>query len=70
LQLARKKLGFRALFDVVPLDSSLVRGSHGLPAVNLDDKPVLIGDGPPPRESGTIAMTEIHSLLWHALVPD
>ena len=31
-RLIQKKLGFRTLFDVVPLDPRLVRGSHGLPA--------------------------------------
>src|SRR5206468_13046680 len=31
-RLLQKKLGFRYLFDVVPLDASLVKGSHGLPA--------------------------------------
>jgi predicted AlkP superfamily pyrophosphatase or phosphodiesterase len=70
LQLARKNLGFRTLFDVVPLDPSLVRGSHGLPAVDLEDKPVLIGDGPAPRESAAIAMTETRDVLWRALVGD
>jgi predicted AlkP superfamily pyrophosphatase or phosphodiesterase len=69
-QLARKKLGFRALFDVVPLEATLVRGSHGLPAAQLDAKPILIGDGPAPRGSDTIAMTETRDLLWRALVPD
>ena len=32
LRLAQKKLGFRTLFDVVPLDPTLVGGSHGIPA--------------------------------------
>ncbi len=31
-RLLQKKLGFRTLFDVVPLDPDLVRGSHGVPA--------------------------------------
>ena len=31
-RLAQKKLGFRTLFDVIPLDPGLVRGSHGVPA--------------------------------------
>ena len=70
LQLARKKLGFRSLLDVVPLDARVVRGSHGLPAVDREDRPVLIGDGPPPAGGDTIAMTETHDLLWRALVPD
>ena len=33
-RLVQKKLGFRTLFDVVPLDPTLVRGSHGLPAAD------------------------------------
>ena len=32
LRLLQKKLGFRTLFDVIPLDPTLVRGSHGLRA--------------------------------------
>ena len=30
-ELAQKKLGFRYLMDVIPLDATLVRGSHGRP---------------------------------------
>ena len=33
-RLMQKKLGFRTLFDVVPLDATLVRGSHGLAAAD------------------------------------
>ena len=50
-RLAQKKLGFRTLFDVVPLDPSSVRGSHGVPAPRPEDRPVLIGDGPAPPEA-------------------
>ncbi|QEH33394.1 Type I phosphodiesterase / nucleotide pyrophosphatase [Aquisphaera giovannonii] len=69
-RLVRKKLGFRTLFDVIPLDPSLVRGSHGLPAQALGDKPVLIGDGPPPDGDGPLPMTAVHGLLLRTLVPD
>jgi predicted AlkP superfamily pyrophosphatase or phosphodiesterase len=67
LRLAQKKLGFRTLFDVVPLNSRLVRGSHGLPARTPEDRPVLIGDGPSPPNAGSIRMTDIADLLLHAL---
>ena len=40
--LAKKKLGFRYLMSVIPLDASLVRGSHGRPTDRLDDGPVMI----------------------------
>ena len=46
--LARKALGFRYLMKVIPLDASLVRGSHGRVTESLDDGPVMIssmGDG-------------------------
>jgi predicted AlkP superfamily pyrophosphatase or phosphodiesterase len=45
-----KMLGMRILMDVVPLDASLVRGSHGVPAPDARDRPLLIGDGPAPAE--------------------
>jgi predicted AlkP superfamily pyrophosphatase or phosphodiesterase len=65
-----KKLGLRALVDVVPLDATLVRGSHGIPAQQLLDKPVLIGDGPAPPEADSIPMTSVHDLLLRACFPD
>jgi predicted AlkP superfamily pyrophosphatase or phosphodiesterase len=67
LRLFQKKLGFRTLFDVIPLDPSLVRGSHGLPAREALDRPLLIGDGPPPDSSDSIAATVVHELLLRAL---
>src|SRR5438067_8626384 len=49
-KLAAKKLGFRTLFDVVPLEAKLVCGSHGLQVGEAADRPVLIGDGLPPEK--------------------
>lgn len=49
LRLVQKKLGFRYRMDVVPLDASLVRGSHGLrPAP--EDGPLVLGPGEPPED--------------------
>jgi predicted AlkP superfamily pyrophosphatase or phosphodiesterase len=72
LRLLQKKLGFRTLFDVIPLDPALVRGSHGLRAGRPEDRPILIGDGSPPDGSGseTLSMTDVHGLLLQALVPE
>jgi predicted AlkP superfamily pyrophosphatase or phosphodiesterase len=42
--LARKKLGFRYLMDVIPLDATLVKGSHGRVPEDVQDWPILIGD--------------------------
>ena len=43
--LLRKKLGFRALLPVIPLDASLVGGSHGRDDVPEYEQPVLVGAG-------------------------
>jgi predicted AlkP superfamily pyrophosphatase or phosphodiesterase len=50
-RLLRKKLGFRMLMDVIPLDASLVRGSHGCRPKSPDDWPVIIGDVDVPGNS-------------------
>jgi predicted AlkP superfamily pyrophosphatase or phosphodiesterase len=41
--LLKKKLGIRSLLEVIPLDPTLVKGSHGRDQVPDSEKPVLIG---------------------------
>lgn len=43
-RLLKKKLGFRMLMDLIPLDATLVKGSHGRRPEEKDDWPVLAGD--------------------------
>ncbi len=54
-RLLKRKLGFRTLLDVVPLDASVVKGSHGRVEMPMELMPVLIGhggqDGALPMES-------------------
>ena len=70
-RLIQKKLGFRMLFDVVPTDATLVKGSHGLPASDAADRPILIGDGPEPEGPPTdLPMTAVRDLILKALIPD
>ena len=42
LKLIRKKTGFRTLMNVIPLNATLVKGSHGCIPENEQDKPVFI----------------------------
>jgi len=65
-RLLEKKLGFRMSLDVVPLDASIVRGSHGLAATDPRDRPILIGHGPKPSGS-SVPMTSAHDLLLAAM---
>lgn len=62
-KLARKAMGMRMLMDVIPLDASLVKGSHGRRPENEDDWPVLIGDFPGLQSGGAIAATEVYTHL-------
>jgi predicted AlkP superfamily pyrophosphatase or phosphodiesterase len=67
LNLARKKLGLRYTMNVVPLDPSCVRGTHGRLPDRAADGPVLLCSDPvAPRSverTGRIAATEVRSLL-------
>ncbi|TAH27535.1 MAG: alkaline phosphatase family protein [Cytophagales bacterium] len=41
-KLLKKKLGFRYLMDIIPLDANLIKGSHGRIPENKKDWPILI----------------------------
>ncbi|MDP3850189.1 MAG: alkaline phosphatase family protein [Luteolibacter sp.] len=41
--LLKKKLGLRGLLEVIPLDATLVKGSHGRDQVGENERPVLLG---------------------------
>ena len=63
-KLLKKKLGFRMLMDVIPLDASLVKGSHGCRPENQADWPVLISKQNTTLTSrSTIQSTDIYNIL-------
>jgi predicted AlkP superfamily pyrophosphatase or phosphodiesterase len=43
-KLARKMLGFRYLMDVIPLDATLVKGTHGRPPDDPSEGPLLMSE--------------------------
>jgi hypothetical protein len=47
--LLKKKLGLRGLLEVIPLDATLVKGSHGRDQVAENERPVLLGTRFPVR---------------------
>lgn len=65
-RLLMKKLGFRTLMDVIPLNAGLVRGSHGVPARDAETVPLLIGTGPAPT-AGILPMTAVRDLVLNGL---
>ncbi|MBW3570684.1 MAG: alkaline phosphatase family protein [Gemmatimonadetes bacterium] len=61
--LAKKTLGFRYLMDVVPLDASLVRGSHGRITDDPRHGPLFISSEPGLLPEGEVQATEVKRLV-------
>lgn len=49
--LLKKKLGLRALLEVIPLDATLVKGSHGRDEVPEDEQPLWMGSDFPVKRA-------------------
>ncbi|XAL99730.1 alkaline phosphatase family protein [Phycisphaeraceae bacterium D3-23] len=63
-KLLRKKLGFRQLMDVIPLDTSLVRGTHGRVDNPPELQPVMIGAG---RAGEALPCTAVRDVVLEAM---
>src|SRR5262249_44899857 len=67
-RLLQKKLGFRMLMDVIPLDATLVKGSHGRRPRDEVDFPVLISPRSDLLGAQRIEATDVyHALMRHVL---
>lgn len=66
-RLLQKKLGLRTLFDVISLDTSLVKGSHGRLPSSPDEGPLVITRQAHPFASQPLAATDVHDLILSAL---
>lgn len=63
----KKKLGFRYLMDVIPLDASLVKGAHGrVPESDLD-KPLFVSQDKALLKSEKIQPTSVFDLIIRAV---
>jgi predicted AlkP superfamily pyrophosphatase or phosphodiesterase len=61
--LAKKALGFRYLMNVIPLDASLVKGSHGRVTDALDDGPLVMSSQRDGIRSDVIEATAVRDLI-------
>jgi predicted AlkP superfamily pyrophosphatase or phosphodiesterase len=66
-RLLQKKLGFRMLMDLIPLDASLVKGSHGCRPASQADWPVMISAAP---KGGGAPMnsSEVYGAIKHVVL--
>jgi predicted AlkP superfamily pyrophosphatase or phosphodiesterase len=63
LKLLKKQLGLRYLMDVIPLDASLVRGSHGGLPSSPAESPLLITKQTHLLDSSSIKATDVCQLI-------
>jgi predicted AlkP superfamily pyrophosphatase or phosphodiesterase len=68
-RLLKKKLGFRTVMDLIPLDDSLVRGSHGRLPARADEGPVWLSSLPV-ESPAPIPATAVKELLLRLLFRD
>jgi predicted AlkP superfamily pyrophosphatase or phosphodiesterase len=65
-KLLKKALGFRYLMDVIPLDSTLVRGSHGRLPDRAEEGPLLISSSRTAQTS-RLPMTQVPDLILETI---
>lgn len=63
-KLLRKKAGFRYVMDVIPLDATLVKGSHGRIGTPVDFHPILIS---PDSVTDRLAAIDVYDVIWNTL---
>jgi hypothetical protein len=66
-RLGKRALGFRTLMDLIPLDATLVKGSHGRPVDDPADGPVLISSEAGLLPLGRPAATDVKELILRHL---
>ncbi|MES1185654.1 MAG: nucleotide pyrophosphatase/phosphodiesterase family protein [Myxococcales bacterium] len=66
-RLLARKLGLRNLLDVIPLDATLVKGSHGRLTDRAEDGPLFMSSMPELLPEGAVAATDVKRLLLRHL---
>ena len=62
-RLARRAIGLNVLMNVIPLDATLVKGSHGRIVGESDDGPLFISSDASLTPDGTIAATAVKGII-------
>lgn len=69
-RLARKMLGMRYLMDVISLDATIIKGSHGRPTDRPEDGPLFITSAPELLSEGAVPATAVKQLLLDHIFAD
>jgi predicted AlkP superfamily pyrophosphatase or phosphodiesterase len=69
-RLARKMLGMRYLMDVISLDATIIKGSHGRPTDRAEDGPLFITSAPELLSEGAVPASAVKQLLLDHIFAD
>jgi len=67
-KLLKKKLGFRTVLDIIPLDANLIKGSHGRVPEDVADHPIFITNNKTKIEKENIEATEVYTIIENHLL--
>ncbi len=67
-RLLKKKLGLRMLMDLIPLDATLVKGSHGVNPANRKERPLVMLKRKELLSDRAIAPTAIYDLIKQQVI--
>ncbi len=62
-KLIKKKLGFRTVMDIIPIDATLIKGSHGRIPEDVDDYPILISNGALEQNDTVIQAIDVYKVI-------
>ncbi|PIB27120.1 phosphodiesterase [Maribacter sp. 4U21] len=62
-KLFKKKLGFRTVMNIIPVDATLIKGSHGRIPEDKEDYPMLITNYSLPHEEATIKAVDVSKII-------
>ena len=62
-KLLKKKLGFRTVMNIIPIDASLIKGSHGRLTEDKEDYPIFISNYTDAINENTITAIQVRDLI-------
>jgi hypothetical protein len=62
-KLIKKKLGFRTVMNIIPIDASLIKGSHGRIPEDTADYPILISNATIGQNEDNIYATSVYQII-------
>jgi predicted AlkP superfamily pyrophosphatase or phosphodiesterase len=66
-KLLRRKLGFRTLMDLIPLDATLVKGSHGIVHPDAQYSPMILSNRPDLLPEEPLHATDVFQVMLNHL---